>query len=87
MSDGKKFEALAQQAGVKVTEREPRDSDVVVCCPVGTKSPFTDNVEATCMACGTPVFHRPHVPAACLKICIACGMAEMREEMARGENI
>ena len=52
--------------------------DYVVCGLVSDPSPFTDNVRTTCGMCGAAIIHRPHAPAAPMKICVPC-MVERSE--------
>jgi len=52
--------------------------DIVVCVRKGFPTPFTDNVEGTCIACGHAVVFRPYVPVALPKMCMECFLERER---------
>ena len=59
-------------AGVDVIIGTPEECEAaafVVCGPI---SYYPDDVHTLCSACGSPIVHRPYVPAKPPKICIPC---------------
>jgi hypothetical protein len=51
---------------------EAEQAAFVVCMPLGSPTPFYDNVTATCSDCRCLIIHRPHAPKKPPKICIDC---------------
>jgi hypothetical protein len=67
-----------------VSAAEAEQVAYVVCGRASDPSPFTDNVHTTCGMCGAAIMHRPHAPAAPMKICVPCMVA--RAEAEEGLN-
>lgn len=63
-----------------VSDEEAEQADAVACMRKGAFSPFTDNLEAQCSACGETVIHRPHVPMKPPKICLECAVGMMGDK-------
>lgn len=57
------------------TSAEAEDCDYLVCVTLGTPSPFSDNQQGTCCACGVAVIFRPHSPVKPPRICLQCAVA------------
>lgn len=55
-----------------VAASDANQAEWVICLKAGARTPFIDNVEATCSVCTSPIIHRPDVPAKPPKICIDC---------------
>jgi hypothetical protein len=62
-----------------VSDEEAESCDLVVCCRVGARTSFTDNIHTLCARCGFPIFHRPHAPKRPPKVCIECAYEEIKE--------
>jgi hypothetical protein len=62
-----------------VSQEEAEQSDMVICCPIGSPRYFDDDVETTCAECGTGIFHRPHVPKRPKKVCLDCAVKLLPE--------
>jgi hypothetical protein len=72
-------------AGIPVTvvsNDEAETAQLVVCMPKGTSSPFTDNLEGECSACGCEIIFRPHVPSRPPKVCLGCATAQIEADQA-----
>jgi len=55
-----------------VTPEEAEKAAFVVCVRKGEPTPFTDNLEGSCVWCGTDVIFRPHAPKKPPRICTPC---------------
>lgn len=68
---------------VEIVSAEVAEQVTYVVCGLATdSSPFTDNVQTTCGMCGAAIIHRPHAPAAPMKICVPCMVARSEAEEA-----
>lgn len=63
-----------------VSQEEAENCDYIICAPVGTDTPFIDNVFDVCCKCGTMVFLRPHSPKKPLRVCLKCFSKQMSDE-------
>ena len=61
------------------SDAEAEAATFVVCMPVGTPSPWTDNITTSCAFCDRAIIHRPTVPKTPPKICIDCATAATRK--------
>lgn len=61
------------------TDEDAELADYVVCCRVGTQSPFTDNLYGECSECGHQVFFRPHAPKRPKRLCMECAEVKFEE--------
>lgn len=57
-----------------VSPAEAEQASYVVCMPLGSWTPFLDNLEARCAVCRQPIIHRPDAPRTPPKICVACAI-------------
>ena len=55
-----------------ISDEEAEKSDYLVCAPLGTPSPFDDNMKGTCCKCGIMVMYRWHAPRKPKRICVEC---------------
>lgn len=55
-----------------VAPEDAEKADYVVCCRLGSPTPFTDNRYGRCAHCGHGIFFRPYMPVRPPKICIQC---------------
>lgn len=78
--DGAERQGLADkltEQGVKLVDAkelsasQPEDT-LVVCAPLGTATPYTDNCEGRCIECARPIIYRPIFSADVPKICTFC---------------
>ena len=56
---------------------DPAEENVVICDQHGY---FPDDVHGHCERCGAEIAWRPHNPAFLVKLCMACGLASLKEE-------
>lgn len=62
-----------------VSPDEAEQAQFCVCGPADTPTPWTDDIHTTCGMCGAAIIHRPHAPAAPMKICIGCALSLPKE--------
>lgn len=64
-----------------VSDDEAEKAGALVCMRKGALTPFNDNLEAPCSACGETVIFRPHSPKAPPKLCLECaiGMTGLKQ--------
>jgi hypothetical protein len=61
-----------------VSDEEAEQAEFMVCMPLGTETPFYDNLTATCSDCRKLIIHRPTAPKKPPKICLDCCLLRMQ---------
>ena len=60
-----------------ITPEQAEQVDLVICVPLGSPTPYTDNETGECSVCGCAIIFRPHAPKRPPKICTACARGMM----------
>ena len=61
---------------------DPSEENVVICDEHGY---FPDDVHGQCERCGRSIAWRPHNPVFLIKLCMACGLASLKENRAEAD--